>query len=166
MHYRGADCLQPRLQDPQKRWIPGEGPRVLTHLPPPASHVRNLIHRSGYRKRDLPCSISLQFSCCSLGQETIETASRLRRDVETRCFACTKAPLASTDCSPRDKLRRTRQKIFAMLPITSRTSARFARKDGGARAHRSMQQHQRFSLDGKAETTRAHLPLYRRGGRR
>src|SRR5215831_1810146 len=47
-----------------------------------------------------------------VGQETIETASRLRRDVETRCFACTKAHLASTDCSPHDELTRTRGKRY------------------------------------------------------
>src|SRR5260370_39189359 len=47
-----------------------------------------------------------------VGQETIETASRLRRDVETRCFACTKVHLASTDCSPHDELTRTRGKRY------------------------------------------------------
>ena len=32
MHYRGADWLQLRAQDPQKRWIPGEGRRVRISL--------------------------------------------------------------------------------------------------------------------------------------
>src|SRR6266446_10679516 len=39
-HYRGADWLRPRLQEPQKRWIPGKRPRVRIHLPPAGSHVR------------------------------------------------------------------------------------------------------------------------------
>src|SRR5437870_2697920 len=42
VHYRGADRLQPRVQDPQKRWIPGKRPRVRIHLPPPASRVRTI----------------------------------------------------------------------------------------------------------------------------
>jgi hypothetical protein len=32
-HYRGADWLRPRLQEPQKRWIPGERKRVRIPLP-------------------------------------------------------------------------------------------------------------------------------------
>src|SRR5271166_6483172 len=47
-----------------------------------------------------------------VGQETVETASRLRRGVETRCFACTKAHLAFTDCSPHDELKRTHGKRY------------------------------------------------------
>src|SRR6476659_6881638 len=55
-----------------------------------------------------------------------------------------------------------RREIFACCRSPLALAARFAPKDGGARAHRSMQQHQGFSLDSKAETTWAHLPLYRR----
>src|SRR3984893_9171964 len=40
------------------------------------------------------------------------------------------------------------------------------RKDGGASAYRSMQQHREFPLDGTAETAGAHLPLHRRRGGR
>jgi len=32
-HYRGADWLQPRVQDSQKRWISGERPRVRIPVP-------------------------------------------------------------------------------------------------------------------------------------
>ena len=42
-HYRGADWLRPRLQEPQKRWIPGKGPRVRIHLPPAESHTNLLV---------------------------------------------------------------------------------------------------------------------------
>ena len=37
VHYRGADWLQPRVQDPQKSWILSEGPRVRIHLAPAKS---------------------------------------------------------------------------------------------------------------------------------
>src|SRR5260370_39292954 len=68
---------------------------------------------------------------------------------------------------PHDEFTRTRGRRYLQCcrsPLA--LAARFARKDGGARAHRSMQQHQGFSLDGNAETTRAHLSLYRWGVRR
>jgi hypothetical protein len=35
--YRGADWLRSRVQEPQKRWIPGKVERVRIHLPPASS---------------------------------------------------------------------------------------------------------------------------------
>src|SRR5882757_7687650 len=73
-------------------------------------------------------------------------------------------------CSPHDEFTNSREPRGGRYLQCCRSplalAARFDRKDGGAHAHRSMQQHQGFSLDSKAETTWAHLPLYRRGGRR
>ena len=53
-----------------------------------------------------------------------------------------------------------------VLAIAVRFARAIGRKDGGGRAYRSMQQREGFSLDGKAETAGAHLPLHRRRGGR
>ena len=83
------------------------------------------------------------------------------------CWCARKRKFGLCRYSPHDEFARTRGGRYSQCcrsPLA--LAARFARKDGGGRAHRSMQQHQGFSLDSKAETTWAHLPLYRRGGRR
>jgi hypothetical protein len=43
--YRGADWLRLRVQEPQKRWIPGQGERVRIHLPPAESRAKSGTRR-------------------------------------------------------------------------------------------------------------------------
>ncbi len=106
-HYRGADWLRPRLQEPQKRWNPGKRPRVRIHLPPAMSQLRTMTADlplcSDARAEQICFSECLCFfSCATVRKSNHEVGCvTIARYIRTK-RSSGKGTGAPIDCSPNE----------------------------------------------------------------